>query len=430
LVATRPGLTPDTLGRAVAPWLGRLQGLGDATAPVVVACSGGADSLALLALAVASGLEPVAVHIDHGLRPGSGREAVVVREHADRLGVRAAAERVTVAPGSNLEARARDARYDALRRVAPEVGASALLVGHTADDQAETVLLNLLRGAAGSGLSGMSSRHGDVRRPLLGLRRADTVELCARLRFAPVFDPMNDDRAFRRAWIRHEVLPLLERGARRDLVTVLVRQAEVLRDESVLLDELATASWPPPGETDRPTARALAALPVALARRAVRRWIGSPPPSFAEVERVLAVARGERLGTELAGHRRVVRSGGRLQLTTGPARGPATAAFVCALPGEAEGLGVRLESWVARRPPTHWPDGRWTCVLDADALGDTAEVRRGADGRVALCDATGGVVWTLGYGVARGARVDGGTRRFLWIVAAPTAEHAQGGGGR
>jgi hypothetical protein len=69
-------------------------------------------------------------------------------------------------------------------------------------------------------------------------------------------------------------------------------------------------------------------------------------------------------------------------------------------------------------------------VLDADALGDTAEVRRGADGRVALCDATGGVVWTLGYGVARGARVDGGTRRFLWIVAAPTAEHAQGGGGR
>src|SRR5205085_1621311 len=207
------------------------------------------------------------------------------------------------------------ARYAVLRRAAGTVGASAILVGHTADDQAETVLLNLLRGAAGPGLSGMAARHGDVWRPLLDLRRADTVELCARLRFAPIFDPMNHDRAFRRAWIRHELMPLLERGARRDLVPVLVRQAGVLRDESELLDELA-AAWPPPGEHERPPARALATMPVALARRAVRRWIGSPPPSFTEVERVLAVARGERVGTELAGYRRIVRRAGRLQLVT------------------------------------------------------------------------------------------------------------------
>jgi tRNA(Ile)-lysidine synthase len=439
LVAAGSGLTRDSLGRAVAPWLGRLVGLDDAVAPVAVACSGGADSLALLALATASGLEPVAIHVDHGLRPGSRDEALVVREHADRLGVRTVAARATVDSGANVEARARDARYDALRRVMPASGASVLLVGHTADDQAETVLLNLLRGAAGSGLAGMAVRHGDVRRPLLALRRADTVELCARLRFAPVFDPTNDDRAFRRNWIRHELLPLLERGARRDLVGVLARQAGVLREESVLLDGLATASWPPPGERERPPGAALAAMPLALARRAVRQWIGPPPPSFTEVERVLAVARGERTGTELAGHRRVTRHGGRLQLVTGSGTGAAepAAGFVYAVPGEAEGLGVHLESWVARRAPTRWPDGRWTCVVDADAIGDTAQVRRGADGRVALCDSSGGVVWTLGYGVARGARVDSGTRRYLWITAAAldtaantTLEHAHRGGGR
>jgi tRNA(Ile)-lysidine synthase len=427
VVATGPRLTPDALRRAAAPWLGRLQGLDDVSAPVVVACSGGADSLALLALAAASALEPVAVHVDHQLRPGSHREAAIVREHAARLRVTAIAERVHVERGSNLEARARAARYEALHRAARAIGASTILVGHTADDQAETVVLNLLRGAAASGLAGMAVRHDDVVRPLLALRRADTVELCARLRFAPLSDPMNHDLAFRRSWIRHEVIPMLERGARRDLVPVLVRQAGVLRDESALLDELA-AAWPPPGEHDRPPVRPLVTMPVALARRAVRRWIGSPPPSFAEVERVLAVARGNRAGTELAGFRRVVRSRGRLQLTTGGSTRSPDDELMFAVPGEVEGCGVRLESWIAARAPTLWPDGRWACVMDAGVVGDTARVRRGSDGRVSLCDAAGGPVWTLGYGVARRARVDGDTRRFLWVVAAPAAEHTRGGG--
>ncbi|MBV8952149.1 MAG: tRNA lysidine(34) synthetase TilS [Actinobacteria bacterium] len=333
-------------------------------------------------------------------------------------------------PGSNVEARARDARYDALRRVMPAVGASVLLVGHTADDQAETVLLNLLRGAAAAGLAGMAVRQRDIVRPLLALRRADTVEVCARLQFAPLHDPMNDDRAFRRAWIRHELLPELERGARRDLVPVLARQAEVLREESALLDELATAAWPPDGEIAEPPAAPLAVMPVALARRAVRRWIGYPLPTFAEVDRVLAVARGERLGVQLAGRRRVTRTRGRLRLVSvNAAPAPVSpGALVCAVPGVSEGLGVRLESWMARRRPARWPDGRWTCVLDADAFGDTVEMRRAPDGRVALCDAGGGVVWTLGYSVARGARVRSHTRRFLWFAAAPTPGHARGGG--
>ncbi|MGH9033498.1 MAG: tRNA lysidine(34) synthetase TilS [Acidimicrobiia bacterium] len=302
--------TVASTGEAVAPWRDRLRHLEGIDAPVVVACSGGADSLALLALAVAIHLDPIGVHVDHGLRAGSDREAAVVAAAAARIGARFHAERVIVEPGSNLEARARDARYDALERARARLGATAVLVGHTADDQAETVLLNLLRGGALTGLGGMPPRRGHLVRPLLGLRRADTAEVCARLGLAPVDDPMNADPTYRRVWLRREIIPALERGVGRDLVPVLTRQADVLRAESDFLDELARAAWPP-DDGSAPAAR-LVAMPPVLARRAVRCWLGPPPPSFDEVERVLTVARGEARATEIAGGRRVRRSGGRL----------------------------------------------------------------------------------------------------------------------
>jgi tRNA(Ile)-lysidine synthase len=282
--------------------------------PVVVACSGGADSVTLLALATDARLAPIAVHVDHGLRHDSASEADHVRTLAAGLGAEFRAETVVVEPGPNLEARARDARYDALERARVEVGAAVVLVGHTADDQAETVLLNVLRGAAASGLAGMAPRHGRIVRPLLDVRRADTRALCADLGLAVLDDPMNDDRAFRRVAIRHDVLPLLSSLAERDLVPVLARQAAIMRSESEYLDELATNAWP---GADGPRAAALAALPVALGRRAVRRWVGTPPPSVAEVERVLAVADGRARATELAAGRAVRRSAGMLVLDVG-----------------------------------------------------------------------------------------------------------------
>ncbi len=288
-----------------------------AGAPVVVGCSGGADSLTLLAVAVDHGLDAVAVHVDHGLREGSAREAEAVDEAARRLGATAEAVRVDVGLGPNLEARARAARYAALDAAAARHGAAAILVGHTADDQAETVLLAVLRGSAGPGLAGMPVRRdragAALVRPLLRIRRAETEACAAALGLEPVRDPSNDDRSFRRAWVRHDVLPLLAAGAGRDLVPLLVRQAEVLREESEYLDSLARAAWPPsPAET---SAAVLARLPRALARRAVRCWLGGPPPSFDEVERVLAVADGSARATELAGGRRVARTGGRLVVT-------------------------------------------------------------------------------------------------------------------
>jgi tRNA(Ile)-lysidine synthase len=270
---------------------------------VTCAVSGGADSVALLVLAVAAGCVPTAVHVDHGLREGSATEADVVRAIAEHLGVEMRAVAVHVEDGSNLEARARDARYAALP--------ADVLTGHTADDQAETVLVNLLRGAGSAGLSGMRPGH---RRPLLAVRRSETVAIAEPIARAAgvtlVEDPSNQDRRHLRNRVRHDLLPVLDEMARRDLTTVLVRQADLLRDESDLLDQWAATLDP----TD---ARALAAAPPPLARRAVRAWLtGTHPPDAATVERVLAVARGEATACDVGGGRHVRRSHQRLTMRT------------------------------------------------------------------------------------------------------------------
>jgi tRNA(Ile)-lysidine synthase len=265
---------------------------------VTCAVSGGADSLALLVLAVTAGCEVTAIHVDHGLRPGSAAEADVVAAVAARYGARFRAEQAPVPPGPNLEARARAARYAVLP---PDV-----LTGHTADDQAETVLVNLLRGSGLDGLAGMRPTG----HPLLRVRRSETHALCARLGLDPVDDPTNTSPAHRRNRIRHELLPLLDAIAERDVAALLARQADTLRDEAELLDALASRLDP----TD---ARALAAAPPALARRAVRHWLTCGyPPDAAAVERVLAVARGEAVACDVGGGRRVRRSGQRLSLAT------------------------------------------------------------------------------------------------------------------
>jgi tRNA(Ile)-lysidine synthase len=267
--------------------------------PVACAVSGGADSLALLVLASTAGCDVTAMHVDHGLRPGSAEESDVVEAAARRFGVHFLRTRASVAAGPNLEARARAARYAVL----PD----GVLTGHTADDQAETVLINLLRGAGLDGLAAMSpDRH-----PLLGLRRWETRELCRQVGLEPVHDPTNDDPAHLRNRVRHELLPLLDALAGRDVGAVLARQAGLLGEDAALLDELAAALDP----TD---ARQVVAAPAPLARRALRRWLADPyPPDAAAIDRVLAVACGHVVACQLPGGRRVARSAGRLRVTSG-----------------------------------------------------------------------------------------------------------------
>ena len=266
---------------------------------VDLAVSGGPDSLALLVLAAEAGLEATAWHVDHGLRTGSAEEADVVRDVAARFGVGFRSVSVEIGAGPNLEARARVARFAALP--------AGVLTGHTADDQAETVLLNLLRGAGADGLAGM--RPGPTK-PLLALRRHETAEVCRASALHPVDDPSNADPSIRRNRVRHELMPLLDDIAERDVVAVVAASAAVLRDDVELLDALAAEAVPDP--TD---AHALNAAPLPLARRAVRRWLSTEhPPDLATVERVLAVARCEARSTDVGGGRRVVRSGMRLSL--------------------------------------------------------------------------------------------------------------------
>ena len=264
------------------------------------AVSGGPDSLALLVLAAEAGCAVTAWHVDHGLRPGSAAEADVVAQAAARWGAAFEARSALCQPGSNLEARARAARYGAL----PE----RVLTGHTADDQAETVLLNLMRGAGPDGMAGIDP----ARRPLLALRRGETQTLCESLGLEPVQDPSNLDPVHRRNRIRHELLPLLCDIAERDVVPIIARGAGVMGAIRDLIDELAAAVEP----TD---AKAVADAPEPLAQMALRRWIqretgADYPPDAAAIDRVLAVARNEARSTEIGGGWRITRSSQRLGL--------------------------------------------------------------------------------------------------------------------
>ncbi|MEY3396467.1 MAG: tRNA lysidine(34) synthetase TilS, partial [Actinomycetota bacterium] len=239
------------------------------------AVSGGPDSMALLILAVASGCDVTAIHVDHALRIGSENESKLVENLAKNLGANFISKKICVEPGPNLEARARNTRY--------EVMPHDVMTGHTADDQAETVLINLLRGAGLAGLAGMQRNQ---RHPILALRRSSTHQLCNELEIEVVEDPSNTDPRFQRNRIRHELIPLMDAISQRDVAAILDRQADLFRQDSILLDDLAKS-------IDVTDAKLLAAAPIALARRAVRQWLTDIyPPDAATVERVLEVARG------------------------------------------------------------------------------------------------------------------------------------------
>lgn len=264
---------------------------------VSLAISGGPDSMALLLLAHAAGLNITAIHVDHQLRSDSALDATIIRAVTETLGIPLIVHTVNVGDGPNLEARARSARYSMF----PD----EIMTGHTEDDQAETVLINLLRGAGAQGLAAM--RPGNTR-PLLKLRRTETRALCASLNITTVNDITNEDSRFLRNRVRNELLPLMSDISQRDPMPLLSRTADVLRADNDLLDALAR-------EIDPTDAKALAAAPTPLAHRAIRQWLSDPyPPDLATLERVLAVARGDVLACDVGENRQIRRSKQRLTL--------------------------------------------------------------------------------------------------------------------
>jgi len=208
----------------------------------VLACSGGPDSVALVraaaAVTTATGWRIEAVVIDHGLQPGSADIAAGAQALCSGLGVSSRIVHVTVPEGpGGIEATARAARYAALRACATEIGADRILLGHTREDQAETVLMRLARGSGARTLSGMASVAGDLHRPFLGLPRATVHATVADL--STWADPHNADPRFLRARVRAELLPVLTDVLGPAAIDGLARTAELLRDDADALDEWA-----------------------------------------------------------------------------------------------------------------------------------------------------------------------------------------------
>jgi tRNA(Ile)-lysidine synthase len=247
-----------------------------------VACSGGADSLALAAALAFEAprlrLRAGGVTVDHGLQPGSGAQASKVAATMTELGLDPVlAVEVTVArpggpePYQGPEAAARAARYAALDQAAQASGAAAILLGHTLDDQAETVLLGLARGSGARSLAGMAPRSGRYLRPLLGLRRAQTRAACVVLGLDPWDDPQNADPRYARVRVRSRLLPALETELGPGVAEALGRTASQLRADADLLDALAEQAARDLAD-DQPglPAQALAELPPALRGRVLR----------------------------------------------------------------------------------------------------------------------------------------------------------------
>lgn len=213
----------------------------------LVACSGGPDSLALAAAtafeAPRAGMRAGAVTVDHRLQDGSDLRARSVATTLRELGLDpveiVAVDGAGPAGGGGLEASARQARYAALEAVALRRGAAAVLLGHTRDDQAETVLLGLARGSGGRSLSGMAARIGAYRRPFLALDRATTRSACAAAGLRVWDDPHNRDERLSRARVRHRVLPVLEAELGPGVARALARSADLLRDDADALDAWA-----------------------------------------------------------------------------------------------------------------------------------------------------------------------------------------------
>lgn len=256
---------------------------------ILIGVSGGADSLALAAVAAQdtdSGLRFGAVIVDHMLQPGSDDVAAKAAEQCRQFGLNpviATHVHVNTGPGSGgLEQAARIARRTALLNAADEQDATAIWLAHTADDQAETVLLGLLRGSGPRSMAGMRERDGIWERPLLELDRATVRAALTQLGVTAFEDPHNEDRRFARVKVRHDVLPMLERALGEHIPEQLVRSAELFRDDTDALDAMAETWY---SEHRALPIDALQALPRALRTRVIRLAIldhGAPPNGLAK----------------------------------------------------------------------------------------------------------------------------------------------------
>ena len=310
---------------AVKPHLARLEA-GD---KVLVAVSGGADSLALASAILTESKEfaitPIAVTIDHQLQSGSGAQAEKVENQLKEMGYgKVLLQKVVVTTESGLEAGARDARYQALSACATQEKATKVFLGHTRDDQAETVLLGLARGSGTRSLSGMAIENGIYIRPLLQITREETVLACKEVGVEPWNDPHNGNTEFSRVRVRTEILPVMEEKLGPGIAAALSRSASILRDDADALDAIAQTEISH-SDLANLDCEHLATLARAIRSRVLRAAIyaaGAPSGSItadhlAGVEALVTSWRGQG-PLSLPGGVKVERISGRLSLLAQP----------------------------------------------------------------------------------------------------------------
>ncbi len=433
---------------------------------VLVAVSGGADSVALLsilsALAPAWHLTLHVLHVDHGLRSDSALDAELVRALGARLGVPVDVERVQVGPGS-VEAAARVARYAALEAWADRVGAARIAIGHTADDQAETVLMRVLGGAGVRGLAAIPPVRGRIIRPLIELRRQALRDALLTDGVEWLEDPSNRDLKFLRNRIRHELLPLLAASYHPDVVPALAEVARLARESVQALDhaaalELARLAIVEPDALTLPRA-ALAALPGPIAAETLRQAaarLGSRAPLRAwahrGLRRVLAATpprRPFRLGGVV-----VEVSGDRVRVGTRPA--PALLPRALPVPGRVDlpEIGRTLQARLLPAAGYVVPRTPDRVAFDAAGVpraltvrprrrGDRfhafgggerrlksflidAKVPRWERARLPLVEAEGCILWVAGHRRGAGAPVTAATREIVELTLITLAEPESG----
>ena len=443
---------------------------------VVAAVSGGGDSVALLhLLAELAGRSLLTLagvaHVNHRLRrPASDEDERFCRDLARRFGVPCLVESVAVADVArsrrvSVERAGHHVRHDFFARAAAELGAGRVALGHTIDDQAETVLLRLIRGAGAAGLSGMRPRAGLVVRPLLGVGRAELRRYLADGGIPFREDASNADLRVPRNRVRHELLPQLRTYSPR-VVEALARQADIARADEAWLSRRANEAAADLVSQERGLveldAAGLAALPPALARRVARDALARVGPrrrevGFDAIERVRRTAAGGPARTDVPGCR-LERAAGRVRLVprrgrTGPAPRPGFA-YRLAIPGEiaVPEAGVRVRAEVVEAAAGAVADGGGRTALVAlpaaplvvrswrfgdryrplglggrsrklqDLFVDR-KVPRGERTRIPLVlDADGRIVWVVGFGIGHDFRPGEGDESVLFLKVSGLGE--------
>lgn len=380
---------------------------------ILVAVSGGVDSLALLvAAAGVAGDRTGVASLDHGLRAEAATEVERVRELARSLGLAFHTESLHLRPGPGLESRARAARYAALERIAREHGYGAIATAHTADDQAETLLMRLARGSALRGAGAIRTDAPRLLRPLLGVRRTDTAAVVAGAGLVPAQDPTNADPRFFRTRIRHQVLPALREAAGPSVVERLARFARSAAEDEELLARQAAQALERVRDGAGLDAVGVRALPWPIRARVLRAWLealGHPVSDRLLREVAGAIDRGGRTG--LPGRAVLSTEGSwvRVLPRTAPGTTPEARELGDGAPVEFGGFRV----WLGPGPGVPAGAGAPPLVVRARKAGDRVGREGGPTRRVqdVLVDASIPVESRAGWPLVADAR-----GRVLWVV--------------